>query len=257
MQDLVVTLIQESIVWQQPDANRKRFGKLLQEHARDSDLVLLPEMFTTGFDLTSTAQAEPMDGPTVAWLQEQSANINADIAGSVMIQEDGKFYNRLLWAKPDGAVHSYDKRHLFSFAGEDTHYTAGTERLIVDCKGWRCCPQVCYDLRFPVWSRNRQDYDLLIYVANWPKVRINHWSSLLVARAIENLSYTVGVNRVGEDGGGHTHNGQSIVLDSKGKPIVEPGSRAGCYTVTLDSAELQRYRNKFRALDDADDFILK
>lgn len=257
MQDLVLTIIQESIAWQQPEANRKKFGKLLEEHGRDSDLVLLPEMFTTGFNLKSTEQAEAMDGETVRWLLERSATINADIAGSVMIEDRGRFYNRLLWAKPDGTLHSYDKRHLFSFAGEDKTYTAGTERLIVDCKGWRCCPQICYDLRFPVWTRNRQDYDLLIYVANWPKARINHWSSLLTARAIENLSYTAGVNRVGEDGGGHAHNGQSVVLDPKGKPIVEPGSRAGCYTVTLDYTELQRYRNKFKALDDGDDFSLK
>lgn len=257
MQDLVVTIVQESIVWQEPEANRKRFGQLLETHGQDSDLLVLPEMFTTGFNMKSTDQAETMTGATVDWLLALSARVNADIAGSVMIKEGDKFYNRLLWAKPDGSLISYDKRHLFSFAGEDKLYTAGTERVIIDCKGWRCCPQVCYDLRFPVWSRNRKDYDLLLYVANWPKVRVNHWSSLLTARAIENLSYTVGVNRVGDDGGGHGHNGQSVVLDPKGKPIVEPGSRAGCYTVTLDYAELERYRNKFRALDDADEFTIK
>lgn len=256
MQDLVVTIVQESIVWQNPQANRDRFGQLLQDDCKDSDLVVLPEMFTTGFDLKSTRQAESMSGPTVRWMLEQAAQLDADIVGSVKIKEGEQFFNRLIWAKPDGSLLHYDKRHLFSFAGEDKLYTAGKERVIVDCKGWRCCPQICYDLRFPVWSRNRKDYDLLIYVANWPKVRVSHWSSLLTARAIENLSYTVGVNRVGEDGGGHAHNGQSAILDPKGKPLVEPGSRAGCYTMTLDYAELQRYRTKFKALDDGDDFTI-
>ncbi|MEX1033566.1 MAG: amidohydrolase [Cellvibrionaceae bacterium] len=257
MQDLTVTIVQESIIWQDPPANREKFGQLMHEHGRDSDLVILPETFTTGFNITDTRHAETMTGETVEWLRRCAAEINADIAGSVLIREGDQFFNRLLWAKPDGSVTTYDKRHLFSFAGEDKTYTAGRERVIVDCKGWRCSPQICYDLRFPVWSRNRKDYDLLVYVANWPKVRVGHWSSLLTARAIENLSYTVGVNRVGEDGGGHAHNGQSVVLDPKGKPIVEPGSRAGCYTVTLDYAELQRYRNKFGALDDADEFAIK
>lgn len=257
MQDLVVSIIQESIVWQDPAANRERFGKLLRDHGADSDLLVLPEMFSTGFNIKSTDHAETMEGKTVTWLLDHAARLNADIAGSVMMQEDGKFYNRLLWGKPDGSLFTYDKRHLFRFAGEDKNYTAGNERVIIDCKGWRCCPQICYDLRFPVWSRNRKDYDLLLYVANWPKVRVDHWSSLLTARAIENLSYVVGVNRVGEDGDGHAYNGQSVVLDPKGKPVVEPGTRAGCYTVTLDHAELRRYRNKFAALDDADEFAIK
>jgi omega-amidase len=256
MQNLVVTIVQESIVWQDPQANRDWFGRMLHEHCQDSDLVILPEMFTTGFNLKSTEQAESMDGATVQWMLEQAAQLNADLAGSVMITEDGQFFNRLIWAKPDGSLATYDKRHLFSFAGEDKTYTAGKQRVIVECKGWRCCPQICYDLRFPVWSRNRKDYDLLIYVANWPKVRVNHWSALLTARAIENLSYTVGVNRVGEDGGGHAHNGQSTILDPKGKPLVEPGSRTGCYTMSLDYAELQRYRSKFNALEDGDEFTI-
>ncbi|MCW8196427.1 amidohydrolase [Proteobacteria bacterium 005FR1] len=254
MQDLVVTIVQESIVWENPQANRDKFGQLLQDNCRDSDLVLLPEMFTTGFNLKSTAQAETMSGPTVQWMLEKASELNADVAGSVKIKDGERFFNRLIWAKPDGSLQTYDKRHLFSFAGEDKIYTPGKERVIIDCKGWRCCPQICYDLRFPVWSRNRKDYDVLIYVANWPKVRVGHWTSLLTARAIENLSYTVGVNRVGEDGNGHAHNGQSAILGPKGKPLVEPGSRAGCYTMTLDYAELQRYRNKFKALDDGDDF---
>lgn len=257
MQDLTLTIVQESLLWQQPQANRDRFEKLLEKEAQGSDLIVLPEMFTTGFDLSSTAQAEPMTGPTVQWLKAQAAKLHADITGSVMIEEGGRYFNRLLWVRPDGTVHSYDKRHLFSFGGEDKLYTAGNRRLVVDCKGWRCCPLVCYDLRFPVWSRNRNDYDLLLYVANWPKVRINHWSSLLVARAIENMSYVAGVNRIGDDGKGTAHNGQSVVLSPKGKPMVEPGTRAGCYTVTLDPWQLQRYRNKFRALDDADDFVIR
>jgi omega-amidase len=257
MQDLVVTIVQESIAWQQPEVNRRKFGQLLLDHAGDSDLVVLPEMFTGGFGLQSTERAETMHGETVAWLLHHAAHLNVHIVGSIAIEEDGKFFNRLLWVKPDGSLVTYDKRHLFGFAGENKRYTAGKERVIVDCKGWRCCPLICYDLRFPVWSRNRNDYDVLVYVANWPKARISHWSSLLTARAIENLSYTIGVNRIGENGEGHAHNGQSVILDPKGKPIVEPGGRAGCYTVALDYAELQRYRTKFTALDDADEFAIK
>jgi len=255
MQNLTVTLIQENIHWQDPVANRKMFSPLIQS-AQGSDLVLLPEMFTTGFGQESAQLAESMDGETVRWMLAHAKQLNAHLAGSLVIREGDVVYNRLIWAKPDGTFEYYDKRHLFSFAGEDKVYCSGQRRMVIDCKGWRVCPQVCYDLRFPVWSRNRDDYDLLIYVANWPKVRVSHWSQLLVARAIENLSYLVGVNRIGEDGNGFTHNGQSIALDPKGNALVEPGSQAGCFTVTLDYEELQRYREKFGALNDRDEFTI-
>ncbi len=254
MKDLTLTFIQESIVWQDPKANRQRFGEFINDIDSGSDLILLPEMFTTGFAQESAKNAETMDGETVRWMLALAQTKNAHIVGSVVIRENDTVFNRLIWAKPDGVVESYDKRHLFSFAGEDKIYTAGSKRKIIDCNGWRVCPQVCYDLRFPVWSRNQKDYDLLIYVANWPKARVSHWSQLLIARAIENLSYVVGVNRVGEDGNGFAHNGQSIALNPKGVPLVEPGSKAGSYTVTLDYAELLRYREKFRALEDSDTF---
>ena len=256
MQNLTVTFIQETIIWQNPAANREYFGGLIEQIAEGSDLILLPEMFTTGFAQESANHAEEIDGDTVGWLLNLAKNKKAHIAGSIVIREGDSVFNRLIWAKPSGELESYDKRHLFSFAGEDKVYRAGGERKIIDCQGWRVCPQVCYDLRFPVWSRNRNDYDCLIYVANWPKVRVSHWSQLLVARAIENLSYVIGVNRVGEDGNGHIHNGQSIALDAKGVPLVEPGSKAGVYTVTLDAAELMRYREKFGALGDGDEFSI-
>lgn len=253
MNPLTVTLIQTSIEWQQPSANREKFAQLIETVA-DSDLILLPEMFTTGFAQASAQLAEPMDGDTVGWMLALAKQQNAHIAGSLVVRDHSQVTNRLIWAKPDGALEYYDKRHLFSFAGEDKVYQAGRQRIVVDCKGWKICPQICYDLRFPVWSRNRNDYDVLVYVANWPKVRVNHWSQLLIARAIENLSYVVAVNRLGEDGNGYAHNGQSIALDPKGKPLVEPGNKSGCFTVSLDYAELIRYREKFRALEDRDQF---
>lgn len=256
MKNLIVTLIQESIHWQNPAANREQFGNLIAG-AQASDLFILPEMFTTGFSEESAKLAEAMDGETVQWMLSLARQRRAHIAGSLVIRENSQVFNRLVWAFPDGSYKAYDKRHLFSFGGEDKVYRAGSERLIIDCEGWRVCPLVCYDLRFPVWSRNRSDYDLLIYVAHWPKVRVSHWSHLLVARAIENLAYTIGVNRIGEDGSGIVHNGQSIALDPKGNPLVEPGNKAGCYTVTLDYKELQRYREKFRALQDADSFNIE
>lgn len=254
MKNLVVTLVQESIEWHQPARNRARFGRLLREHAEGSDLIILPEMFTTGFDVSTTTLAEDMDGETLQWMRGQAAALNAHIAGSIPIRDGEAVYNRLLWVKPDGNVSSYDKRHLFSLDGEDTLFTAGRERVIIDCHGWRCCPQVCYDLRFPVWSRNQNDYDLLIYVASWPRTRVSHWTTLLAARAIENLSYVAGVNRIGEDGAGQKFNGQSVALGPNGKPLVEPGSQAGCYTVILEHEQLTSYRSKFSALDDRDHF---
>lgn len=252
--NLNVTFIQDSIIWQNPAANREKFGQLIADHCRGSDLILLPETFTTGFSQESAALAEDMDGVTHNWMIAQARARNAHIAGSYLVRTERGIANRMVWAKPDGSSQHYDKRHLFSFAGEDKVYVAGQERIVIDCKGWRCCPQICYDLRFPVWSRNRDDYDVLIYVANWPSVRINHWSQLLVARAIENLSYAIGVNRIGDDGKGYAHNGQSIALDPKGQALVEAGSKAGCYTVRLDYAELKRYREKFGALMDRDEF---
>lgn len=257
MNPLTISFIQDAIVWQNPKANRDHFSKVIESNAVKSDLILLPEMFTTGFSQQSADLAESMDGDTVKWMQDIANKFACHIAGSVVIREGDNIYNRLLWVTETGDIHSYDKRHLFSFAGEDKVYAPGKKRTIVELNGWRLCPQVCYDLRFPVWSRNQNDYDVLIYVANWPQVRVSHWQQLLVGRAIENLAYVIGVNRLGEDGHGYPHNGQSIALDAKGKVLTEAKDKAGCYSVTLDYEELKRYREKFGALEDGDDFSIK
>lgn len=254
MDNLTVSIIQESIVWLDPAANREKFADIIARKLTATQLIVLPETFTTGFTQEAAPLAETMEGETVSWMLAQAKKTQAHVTGSFFVSDKGAVFNRLVWATPAGDIFSYDKRHLFSFAGEDKVFAKGQSRLIVDCFGWRVCPLICYDLRFPVWSRNQNDYDVLLYVANWPKARVNHWSQLLVARAIENLSYTIGVNRIGDDGAGYAHNGQSIVLDPKGKPLVEPNGQGGCYTVTLDGNELRRYREKFAALEDRDDF---
>lgn len=252
---LTITLIQEAVVWQDPAANRQLFGEHIARLNGNSDIILLPEMFTTGYSQSeSIKHAEAMDGLTLQWMLENAARTNAVIAGSLVIELPDGYANRLIWAQPDGNYQYYDKRHLFSFVGEDEIFVAGRQRKIVEHKGWRCCLQVCYDLRFPVWSRCRDDYDLLIYVASWPQSRINHWQALLKARAIENQTFVAAVNRLGEDGKGTVHNGQSIVLEPKGEALVEPGDQAGCFTATMDYGELRRYREKFGALRDRDQF---
>ena len=257
MQNFNVTLVQESIVWQDPDANRDKFSALIEQHGNNSDLIVFPEMFTTGYSQESAKLAETMDGPTVMWMRQQAAQANAVVAGSIVIQDGDRIVNRLLWVQPDGEIHHYDKRHLFSFAGEQHTFDAGSERKIIEYRGWRFCLQVCYDLRFPVWSRNVDNYDVLLYVASWPQSRIDHWSQLLKARAIENLAYVVGVNRTGADGNGYIHNGQSAVIDPKGKLLLEPGDSAGCFRTVLDYAAMTSYRKKFGALQDRDRFVIE
>lgn len=256
MQNLNVTLVQQATVWQDPIANRKKFSALIAEYGPTSDVIVFPEMFTTGYSQESAKLAETMDGPTVMWMKQHAAQVDAVIAGSVVIQDGERTVNRLLWVQPDGDVQHYDKRHLFSFASEQNTFDAGHERKVVDYKGWRICLQVCYDLRFPVWSRNIGNYDVLLYVASWPQSRIDHWQQLLKARAIENLSYVVAVNRIGEDGNGYLHNGQSAVIDPKGRLLLEPGDSAGCFSMTLDYEAMISYRKKFGALQDRDEFTI-
>jgi predicted amidohydrolase len=253
---LRVTLVQTELAWQDPAANRGRLAAHFRGLRAHSDLVVLPEMFSTGFSMDAERLAEDMDGPTVGWMREEAAALGCAITGSLIVREQGRCYNRLVWARPDGTVEHYDKRHLFRIAGEQDHYAAGARRLVVDLKGWRVCPMVCYDLRFPVWSRNRGDYDLLLYVANWPQRRAHAWSSLLRARAIENLSYVVGVNRIGRDGNGASYAGDSVVLDFLGQALSSGGSGDRVETAVLDLESLQSYRASFPAHLDADRFEL-
>ncbi len=258
MQDLKVTLVQADLVWQDPAANRERFGNLIEGLACKSDLVVLPEMFTTGFSMQPEQMAEPAEGPTLNWLREQAARVQSVITGSVAVNEGGRFYNRLYWVNPDGSYRHYDKRHLFRMGHEHEHYAPGAQPLLVELKGWRICPMICYDLRFPVWSRRRAelDYDLLIYVANWPAVRRYPWQTLLKARAIENLSYCVGVNRVGDDGNGMAHSGDSVALDFMGQPLLAAPEQAWQGSVSLSHEALSKFRQKFPAHLDADGFHL-
>ncbi len=255
--DLELALIQTSLVWQDPAANRAQFEPLL-EQARGADLVVLPEMFSTGFSMQSAELAEPESGPTSRWLSEQARRIGAVIAGSLMIQAaDGSYRNRLLWARPDGSMAHYDKRHLFRMAGEHKHYAAGSEQVVLELKGWQVRPLVCYDLRFPVWSRAAVGTDLLLYTANWPAARRQHWNRLLPARAIENLCYLAAVNRIGEDGKGFAYSGDSQVLDFQGDSLLNAGAEPGVFRVTLRDSELAAYRERFPAHLDADPFVLQ
>ncbi|WP_275545982.1 MULTISPECIES: amidohydrolase [unclassified Pseudomonas] len=254
--DLELALIQTTLAWHDPVANRDHFQKLL-EQARGADLVILPEMFSTGFSMDSAELAEAEEGPTTQWLREQAQRIDAVVCGSLIIQEaDGSYRNRLLWARPDGSLAHYDKRHLFRMAGEHKHYSAGDEQVVLELEGWRVRPLICYDLRFPVWSRDPQGTDLLLYTANWPGARRQHWNRLLPARAIENLCYVAAVNRVGEDGKGHAYTGDSQVLDFQGEALLVAGEGDGVFRVRLSSEALAAYRERFPAHLDADAFTL-
>jgi predicted amidohydrolase len=254
--DLQLALIQTTLVWQDPAANRAHFELLLTQ-ARGADLIVLPEMFSTGFSMDSAALAEPEDGPTSQWLREQAQELQAVVTGSLIIQAaDGSYRNRLLWARPDGSLAHYDKRHLFRMAGEHKHYRAGEQQVVLDVKGWQVRPLICYDLRFPVWSRDSQATDLLLYTANWPAARRNHWNRLLPARAIENLCYVAAVNRIGEDGKGYAYSGDSQVLDFQGEPLLMPQDADGVFRITLKAADLAAYRQRFPAYLDTDDFVL-
>ena len=258
METFTISFLQTDLRWHDAAANRSHLARRLASLDVPNDLIVLPEMFTTGFSMEAAALAETMSGPTVAWLREQAATYDAVLTGSIIIEEEGRFYNRLLWVRPDGQLSYYDKRHLFTLAGEQHVYTAGRQRLVEEWRGWRICPLVCYDLRFPVWSRNRANnpYDLLLYVANWPAVRRPAWTTLLQARAIENVAYTLGVNRVGTDGLGHAYAGDSALLDMQGNYLVQVGALEMTMTRTLTRAPLDEFRTKFPALNDADEFEL-
>jgi omega-amidase len=261
MSDFSVSLVQTDLHWHDPAANRDALGQLLADSLTGpgfTDLIILPEMFTTGFSMDA-AQAEPTDGPTLAWLREQAARYDAVVAGSVMLTEGGRCYNRLLWVRPDGSYSRYDKRHLFRMSGEHEIFTPGAERLVEEWRGWRIRPLICYDLRFPVWSSNsaHEPYDLLLYVASWPHARINAWKLLLQARAVENMAYVAGVNRIGLDAKEVEYSGFSMLLDPRGDHLAQAGSLPTVLTRRLLRNPLRELREHLPVLLDADEFELK
>ncbi len=265
MQDLRVTLIQASTVWHDTAANQALYGQLCLSVKGQTDLIVLPETFLSGFSNDVAANALSMQSASIEWLRTTAHACDAVVTGSIVISDGEKAFNRLIWMRPDGTHAYYDKRHLFRMAGEHERFGMGQTRLVVELQGWRICPMVCYDLRFPVFARNRfadakpenRDYDALIFVANWPSARSYAWKTLLRARAIENLSYCVGVNRTGTDGNNLNYSGDSVVLDFLGQPIVECGAQPQVVTTTLSWTALQEHRSRFPAYLDADEFELK
>ncbi len=254
-----LTLVQTDLLWEAPAENRARLERILAPVAGQTDLIVLPEMFTTGFSMNAQALAEPMDGPTVRWLKLQADRLGAAIGGSFICREEGHFYNRFALALPDGRIAHYDKRHLFGLAQEDQTYTAGRHRLIATWQGWRICPLICYDLRFPVWSCQsaEEPYDLLLYVANWPAQRAAHWRTLLPARAVENQCYVAGVNIVGADGKGLEYCGDSGIWDFSGRALCTMAHQPGMFTATLSIEALKTFRQQLPFLRDADTFVLE
>lgn len=261
MQDLRVTLIQDVLHWEDPEANRRHFDNLF-EGLPDTDLILLPEMFNTGFTVEPARVAEAIDGPTVRWMREHAVQKEVAISGSLIIKEEGSFYNRLIFMRPDGRIAYYDKRHLFRMGGEHERFGMGIRRVVVNYKGWRILPLVCYDLRFPVWSRNRMmdggfEYDVALYLANWPGARSHPWKALLTARAIENQAYVLGLNRIGEDGQGISYTGDSRVIGPKGEILKEAQrGKAEIIHAELSAEELFAFRDKFQVGLDWDSFSI-
>ncbi|OFY67802.1 MAG: amidohydrolase [Bacteroidetes bacterium RIFCSPLOWO2_02_FULL_36_8] len=255
---LKVTLIQTSLVWEDINANLHRFNQLLGTIPKNStDLVILPEMFSTGFTMNAKLLGESQQGKTVSFLKEHSKKLNATLTGSHIVKEDTNYYNRLQWVTPNGKIKSYNKRHLFRMAKEEKTYTPGKEKLSVTLNGWKICPLICYDLRFPVWCRNKEKYDLLIFIANWPEKRSSHWKLLLQARAVENQCYVIGVNRVGEDGNKIYYSGDSMLVDPKGEELFHSSHEEIIKTITLDKNFITGYRNTFPAFRDADNFDIR
>jgi predicted amidohydrolase len=261
MQNLSVTIIQSILHWEDIDANLKMFSEKISSIKEKTNLIILPEMFSTGFTMNAKKLAEPMNGRTMQWMKEMAKKKNCVITGSIIIQEKKKFYNRLIWMLPNGKFKIYDKRHLFRYANEQKYYSAGEKKLLVDLNGWKICPLICYDLRFPVWCRNssfggvRGLYDVLIFIANWPEKRNHQWKTLLMARAIENQCYVIGVNRVGNDGNNIYHSGDSAVIDFKGENISKTRPHEeSVETITLSKKELNQWRKIFPAWKDEDEF---
>lgn len=254
--DLNISLIQMDIVWENPAKNRALLEPKIASLQGLQHIIVLPEMFNTGFSMQAEKLAEMMDGETVNWMKEQAGKNRCILTGSMIIKEEEKYYNRLLWVLPNGEVAYYDKRHLFSYAGENVDFSPGEKRMIAQVNGWKICLQVCYDLRFPVWARNTDDYDILLYVANWPEKRNYVWENLLQARSIENMSFVIGVNRVGEDGNGHQYIGNTSIYSPLGELIEKAPNEEKIITHTFKYAELEESRAKFPFLNDRDAFVL-
>lgn len=264
MQDLKITIIQSDLHWEDIEANLAMFEEKVWQIGNTTDVIVLPEMFTTGFTMAAPKLAEHMNMRTFKWMKQMADQTGALMLGSYIVKVHDRHFNRLLWMEPGGNFKTYDKRHLFRMANEHKTFAPGESLLVSSWKGWRICPLICYDLRFPVWSRNRWDpharklsYDVLVYVANWPTTRIDAWNTLLKARAIENLSYVVGVNRIGQDGNGIEYNGNSAIISPKGEHIYNDEGSESMKTVELSSNSLEAFRDRFPAYQDADEFEIE
>jgi predicted amidohydrolase len=263
MSHLTITLIQTALHWEDKGANLKLLEEKINSIGEKTQLVILPEMFSTGFSMKPELLAEKMDGPTVQWMKRIAAQKKIILTGSVIIEEEGKYFNRLIWMLPNGQYGLYNKRHLFAFGKEDEHYSSGNKRFIASVNGFKLNLMVCYDLRFPVWARQQvsesgeAEYDVLVYVANWPEKRNTAWKTLLQARAIENQSYVIGVNRVGEDGNGHLYSGDSMVVDPLGEILYHKAHQEDIFTVTLEKDKLEQIRKGLPFLKDADNFSIQ
>jgi omega-amidase len=258
MENLKITTYQGYLFWENPDKNLQNISLRLSGLRTNTDLIVLPEMFNTGFTMSAAELAEPMQGKTMQWMESTAKKYECVVTGSLIISEDGKYYNRLIWMQPDGHYEYYDKRHLFALGKEHNTYTAGKKKLLVELKGWTICPMICYDLRFPVWMRNDPDhlYDLLLIVANWPERRSLHWRTLIPARAVENQAYVIGVNRVGHDGNEVYHSGDSTCIDPNGNVVYYKRDEEDVYTFTINADELTKTRRALPFLRDADGFHL-
>ncbi|MHA7056687.1 nitrilase family protein [Aquimarina sp. M1] len=253
---LNIVLVQSDLAWENPIENRFVLEQKIKSIRSETDLIILPEMFSTGFTMNALEVAETMDGETIRWLRKLAKEKCCAIAGSIIVKDAEAYFNRFLFVKPDGIIEKYDKHQLFTLAKEQEVFTAGSEETIITYKGWKIKPQICYDLRFPVWARNTSEYDVLIYVASWPKLRVNAWDTLLKARAIENMSYCIGVNRVGLDGKGYEYNGHSAVYDVLGNSVLKenPVEKEIILYATLDKFHIEKTRKKLPFLEDADRF---
>ncbi len=250
-------IIQSDQYWENPAKNLAHFETQIDSISQEVELIVLPEMFTTGFSMNAEKFAEIMDGKTVQWMKKMAQLKNAAIVASVIITENNQYFNRLLFVEPSGKITSYNKRHLFSLAGEDKIYTKGEEKVIVHYKGFSICLQICYDLRFPVFTRNSENYDVIIYVANWPNTRINAWDTLLKARAIENQCFVIGVNRTGKDNNQLIYPGHSQIIDELGNYLIEPSSSVGVYYTDLNKDQILKTREKLNFLADRDEFEIR
>ncbi len=265
MSPLTISIIQSDLYWEDKEKNLQLLSDKIASLPEEAQVVVLPEMFSTGFSMNPIQLAETMDGPTVTWMREMAKQYRKILTGSMIAEENGQHYNRLIWMLPNGQFYHYDKRHLFAYADEEKHYTSGNKRLIVQVNGWKICLLICYDLRFPVWARQPPQssskegiapYDVLIYVANWPQRRSHAWKTLLTARAIENQCYVVGANRIGEDGKGIQYSGDSMIISPLGEILWQQSNEAVVHTHTLHYQEVEDVRKQFPFLQDADNFLI-